>query len=181
MSDSEKKSKLFFDTLLSRIINGMIVIGTMVIVVATFLQVLFRYFFNYSLAWTDETSRYTFVWITFIGAAVALKENKHVAVTYFESKLLSVKFRFFLHLIRQVVIAIFLGLTIKYGIDLVIKVYPDISPSMEITMALPYLGVPVGSCIILYYVLRDLLLTLGTIVKGDFNITVLDKFEGGDL
>ena len=46
-------------------------------------QVLWRYAFNNSLVWTEEASRYLFVWMTFIGAALGLKEGTHIRITAF--------------------------------------------------------------------------------------------------
>jgi C4-dicarboxylate transporter DctQ subunit len=183
MSDAgEKKRERSSIALLPRkVLNGAIITGTAIVVISTFLQVVFRYFFNYSLAWTDETARYAFVWITFLGAAVALKEHKHVAVNYFESKFLSIKYRYILHIVRLIVIIWFLVLMIKYGVSLAVKVYPDLSPAMEITMTIPYLGVPAGGCAILYYVLRNLWTTIKMLIKGDIRASFLDEFEGGDL
>jgi TRAP-type transport system small permease protein len=45
-----------------------------------FLNVVLRYGFNSGLNVSDEMSRYFFVWLTFIGAVVAFRENAHVGV-----------------------------------------------------------------------------------------------------
>lgn len=41
-------------------------------------NVILRYFFNSGLPWAEELSRFLFVWITFLGAIEAMKENKHL-------------------------------------------------------------------------------------------------------
>lgn len=41
-------------------------------------NVVLRYCFNSGLVWAEELSRFLFVWITFIGAIRAMKENKHL-------------------------------------------------------------------------------------------------------
>ena len=45
-----------------------------------FLQFFTRYILNDSLAWTEEIARYALIWITFIGAAVVVRKNSHIAV-----------------------------------------------------------------------------------------------------
>jgi TRAP-type C4-dicarboxylate transport system permease small subunit len=46
--------------------------------VFVFGNVVLRYLFNSGLPWAEEFSRFLFVWITFLGAVGAMKENKHL-------------------------------------------------------------------------------------------------------
>ncbi|SMB98993.1 TRAP-type C4-dicarboxylate transport system, small permease component [Thermanaeromonas toyohensis ToBE] len=55
-----------------------ILLGLMVIVVFT--NVLSRYFLNFSLAFTEELSRFIFLWIVFIGSLLALIRNEHLGI-----------------------------------------------------------------------------------------------------
>ena len=50
-------------------------LGVMVIIVFT--QVIFRFFIQQPLSWSEEVARYVFVWIIWIGAAVVVRENGH--------------------------------------------------------------------------------------------------------
>jgi TRAP-type C4-dicarboxylate transport system permease small subunit len=45
------------------------------------LQFLIRLTTGGSLAWTEELSRYTFIWTVYIAVALAAKHNAHVRVT----------------------------------------------------------------------------------------------------
>jgi len=47
---------------------------------ATFGNVIARYFFNNPLAWAEEFSRYAFIWIVFLGAAVCTKHGRHIVI-----------------------------------------------------------------------------------------------------
>ncbi|SHL06539.1 TRAP transporter small permease [Phytopseudomonas punonensis] len=66
--------------LMSRLFESIVVfcMGTMVILV--FFNVVLRYGFNSGIALSDEGARYLFVWLTFIGAVVALRDNAHLGV-----------------------------------------------------------------------------------------------------
>jgi hypothetical protein len=46
---------------------------TMTVVVAV--QVFFRYVLNQSLFWSEELARYLLVWLSFLGASVAYRDN----------------------------------------------------------------------------------------------------------
>ena len=50
----------------------------------TFSQVILRYVFNNPFAWIEEISRYVFVWIVFLGAALAFRSGSHIKVGLFE-------------------------------------------------------------------------------------------------
>ena len=43
-------------------------------------QVIFRYCFNWPLAWAEEMVRYTYIAVSFIGATVAVRENSHISI-----------------------------------------------------------------------------------------------------
>lgn len=44
------------------------------------LNVILRYVFNSGLTWSEEVSRYFFVWLVFLGAVSALKDKMHLGV-----------------------------------------------------------------------------------------------------
>lgn len=50
-------------------------------------NVLLRYFFNSGFTWAEELSRFLFVWIVFMGAIGALKDNNHLGFTSLVQKL----------------------------------------------------------------------------------------------
>lgn len=59
-----------------------LVAGTFLVLMtlATFTNVIFRYFFNSPFEWAEEFSRYAFIWLVFIGAAVTTKHKKHIII-----------------------------------------------------------------------------------------------------
>ena len=56
-------------------------------VIIVFAQVLTRYVFHSPLAWSEEIARYMFIWLVWIGAAYAVKENKHIKIDIIYNKL----------------------------------------------------------------------------------------------
>ena len=57
-----------------------LVIAFIVMTIVTFLQVIMRYVFNSSIFFSEELSRYIFVWITFIGISYGIKRSQHMRV-----------------------------------------------------------------------------------------------------
>lgn len=56
-------------------------------VVLVFGNVVLRYGFNSGIAVSEEVSRWLFIWITFLGAVVALRERAHLGVDMLVSRL----------------------------------------------------------------------------------------------
>lgn len=52
----------------------------LILVLAGFLQVLFRYVFHVTVAWAEELILFCLEWYVFIGASAATVEKKHIAV-----------------------------------------------------------------------------------------------------
>ena len=48
-----------------------------------FVNVLTRYFFKYSMAFTEEITLYLFVWAVMMGTSIAFREGSNMAVTLF--------------------------------------------------------------------------------------------------
>ncbi|MBP1932251.1 TRAP transporter small permease [Ammoniphilus resinae] len=63
-----------------RFLDYFIVTMTIGIVVCVALQVLFRYVFAYSAPWTEEIARFMFIYLTFVGSAVCMKEKTHITI-----------------------------------------------------------------------------------------------------
>ncbi|PVE24937.1 hypothetical protein DC522_08440 [Microvirga sp. KLBC 81] len=58
-----------------------------VIVLSIALQVVMRFVFGHPMVWVEEVSTYAFVWITFMGASVGLKQVRHVKVELLNERL----------------------------------------------------------------------------------------------
>ncbi|WP_108658728.1 TRAP transporter small permease [Acuticoccus kandeliae] len=112
--------------------------------------VVFRFLLSSSLAFPDELIRYLFVWAMFLGAAIALRRNLHAAIGIVVENLPGAAKRVALILATLVSIAFFLVLVSK-GWLLTLRVVPQISPALEVSMAWVYAAVPVGAAFMLIY------------------------------
>mgnify|MGYP003147398950 FL=1 len=79
-----------------------------IIVTLTLAQVVFRYFFDSPLLWSDELSRLLVVWMTFIGAAVVCWQGRHLSVDVFVN-LMPEKVRKIIRISNQILALAFLG------------------------------------------------------------------------
>jgi TRAP-type transport system small permease protein len=70
-----------------RVLDGVSAFFLAVMVVLVFGNVVLRYAFNSGITVSEEVSRWLFVWLTFLGAIVAIKEHGHLGTDMVVSKL----------------------------------------------------------------------------------------------
>lgn len=146
----EKKEDKFFTGLFN--ISG-ILLMTMTLII--FLQVVARYVFHNSLSWSEEIGRYLFVWITFIGAALAIPRKAHVSLDSFVKKL-PPKAQNFFHLFSYLIMLFFGFIIIKAGIPMLNLGKKQVSAALQLPMIYIYLIIPFSGAIMVYYLLKDI-------------------------
>jgi TRAP-type C4-dicarboxylate transport system permease small subunit len=63
-----------------RLLEVLIVASMVAMVIMVFGNVVLRYGFNSGIDVSDEMARYSFIWLTYIGAMVAMREKGHLGV-----------------------------------------------------------------------------------------------------
>ena len=124
------------------------VIGiSVVMVVVTLSQVIFRYVLTAPLPWSEELARYCFVWIVFLGAAIGLERGIHLGVDLFVN-LLPGKLQAGLEVLSNVLIGC-LAMAIIYASFPVIEMnFLQRSPAMGVQMSWIYAAIPVSMVLI---------------------------------
>ena len=124
-------------------------------VTSSFLQVVFRLVLKQPLSWSEELSRYLFVWLTFIGGALMVSESGH-----FKMDLLTVflKGRWIqiINIIVNIALAIFSIVLIVYGAKLVKMVYTQKSPALGISMSIPYFVLPLNGVLSIVHIISNI-------------------------
>ncbi len=126
---------------------------TMIILLGIF----FRYVLGNALPWTEETSRYLMIWMGFLGTGVALREGSHVAMSLFFDMAPPPLRRVLTQVIRCLSLLFLFGVIWAGGI-LVWSISAQITPVLRISMAWPYLAIPVG-CLLIALEMVALMLT----------------------
>jgi TRAP-type C4-dicarboxylate transport system permease small subunit len=70
----------FLDQKISRVEQFLISVLLAVMILLAFCQIVLRNFFSTGIDWGDSFVRYLVVWVGFLGAAIATKEDKHIAI-----------------------------------------------------------------------------------------------------
>jgi len=70
----------WFNSFLAKIETLFLIIILLTMILLAFLQVILRNFFSTSIFWGDTLLRHLVLWIAFIGASLATKENRHINI-----------------------------------------------------------------------------------------------------
>lgn len=120
-----------------------------------FAQVVARYGFHHSLSWSEEVGRYIFVWISFLGLAVAFKAGTHVTLDLLLKYLQGVSRRT-LELLNGALIVILSSAIFYSGLKLFFLGMRQKSPALKLPMHWVYIVVPASGLILLYFAVRAL-------------------------
>ena len=103
----------FLDRILTFFEEWTLFISVMVALIALFLNVVLRYGFNYSLAWSEELVREVIIFTTFIGCSAAIKNRSMIKID--ASVQLIPRLKTFLTYFSNFVTLIFSVMMLYYG------------------------------------------------------------------
>lgn len=120
-----------------RAIRFLMVISLAIMVILVFGNVVLRYGFNTGITVSEELSRWLFVWVTFMGAVVAMKEGTHLGSDSLVSRL-SLNGKKVCFVGAHLLMLLICWLLFKGSYDQVIINWDTTSAVMEISMAYFY-------------------------------------------
>ena len=122
---------------LCKLIKIVMAVFLAIMVVLVFGNVVLRYGFNSGVAVSDELSRWLFVWITFLGTVVAMKEGTHLGTDTLIARL-SVRGQKICFVIANVLMLFCCFLLAKGAYQIVAMNINTKSPVMELSEGLFY-------------------------------------------
>jgi len=133
------------------------------IAAVTFAQVVARYVFEYPLQWSEEVGRFFLVWLTFIGAGVLVQlPEGHPSVDTLRGMV--PRFRPVLEAVSRALVVVGCAAIAWGGWRIARLQWAQTSPSLEISMGLVYLCLPLGGLLGVFWALR--VLAGGTGIDG---------------
>ncbi len=111
--------------------------------VVVLLQVLMRYLFAYPNPWSEEVSRFCFIWLSLLGASLAVEHRAHFRFDQV-TKGLAPRLRRAVETGARVVVLIFALLLVGTGIVLMDLTAGERSAALNLPIALVYAAAPVS-------------------------------------
>ena len=134
-----------------------ILAATMLVAICfiVFAGVFFRYFLHIGLGWTEELARYLQVWMTFVGATVAVKRWGHFQLTIVD-RIIPANAQRYTRIFAVLVVMALAAVMIQHGIAITRISWYQATPYMDWNVGYLYLVVPVCGVLMVGFAVRHL-------------------------
>lgn len=138
-----------------------LVVMLAIMVILVFLQVVMRYVFESSLSWSEEVSRFFFLWIIWLGSAYATKKNSHISIDFITSRLpkKALKIVIILKYVIWMAFAIFLAY-VSWKLTFLIFERGQLSAALRIPMGFGYASIPFGITLMIIRLIQNFFINL---------------------
>jgi len=144
-------------------------VGGLILVVATLitiLQVLFRYVLKIPFIWSEEFTRFLFIWIVWFGAALGIPRGKHMVIEFIRDRFpepwpLRTK------VATDVLALFFLGVVVVKGVSLVKMTAQEFYVTFPVSVKYAYLASVVGGILMFYFLTQELRSTFRRLTKKE--------------
>ena len=123
-------------------IIGIVGVLAVILIAAVF----YRYALNNAIAWSEEGSKYLMVWLTFLGAPIALRHAAHINIDLLV-KLFPPRGRQAFYLAINLVIILTMGILLWKGWEFAQLGARQVASSFNFSMVWMYVAVPIGSAL----------------------------------
>ena len=153
---------------LDRLLEGLVMIVVAVLVVDVLWQVFTRFVIKKPSTWTEELAIFMLIWVSLLGAAVALGRGAHLGIDYFVGKLPE-RARMGTEVFVFFCVSLFsLLVMLVGGIDLVRSTLEmgQESSALRVKVGYVYLAIPISGFFLTLYAVIGLVERLGVLGKG---------------
>jgi TRAP-type C4-dicarboxylate transport system permease small subunit len=126
-----------------------------VLVADVFLGVFSRYVMHATFQWYDEVARLCFVWMIFLGAAVAVRRGAHFRLHLLIDRL-PPAMRRRVELIVTLIVIAFAAVLVAGGISMFPIARRQVTDALEVSMLWFYAALPVGGALMILFALPRL-------------------------
>jgi TRAP-type transport system small permease protein len=124
--------------------QGVVMLMMMAMAGLVFTNVVTRYAFGFSLNWAEESSRYLMIWVTYLGAGLAMREGRHVAIEYLQG-LLPERLAPYARGVVALLILAFMGTLGVLGVQIAQFAWRQRTPVLGLPQGFVYLAIPIGA------------------------------------
>ena len=126
-----------------------------------FTNVSMRYLTNFSIVWAEEVARYLMIWMTFLGAGLALRQGAHAAIDNLQSAV-GPRLGRLMRAVVVLLLLVFCGLMAWTGYEYMTRMGRQVTPATRISFTYIYAAMPAGFLLFIVHLLLVLRTYLGS-------------------
>jgi len=138
---------------LDRLLEALVIVVMAVLVLDVSWQVFTRFILKDPSTWTDELATFLLIWVSLLGAAVALRRGAHLGMDYFVERL-APRYRWHAAVVAYFCTGAFSLLVMTVGgmVLVVRKLHlQEISPALGLNLGYVYLALPISGLFLTLY------------------------------
>ena len=124
------------------------IICMVVLTIIVFMDVILRYIFKQGFSWTQEVATLMLVWFSLIGMAIGVLERIHISIEMFTAKLPEKAIQV-LECIDHILIAVFGGAMVYYGLLIMNMTKLSTLPATKMPSSVLYVILPLSGLLVL--------------------------------
>lgn len=134
---------------------SILILAIMVVLVTW--QVVARYIFQSPIPWSEQLSKYLFVWLVLINGAYMFGQSGHMNISFFKEKM-PVAVQKVLNVLIDLVILVFALTVLFWGGMMALKIgIPQKDAALTISMGYVYAALPISGGITVLYGIMNLI------------------------
>lgn len=159
-----KKLVYGYDKLEEYLLCGSLVFTTL----AIFAQIIMRSVFNNSLTWSEELTRYIFIWQIWMGVSIAQRDKQHIKVELLFSFVKNEKAKSVIDIVATAIWIAFSAFLLVNGTQLVLQMISrgNVSSAMRLPMYLVYIVLPLSAFVLCLRLLGQMVEDVKTLISG---------------
>ncbi len=127
-----------------------------ILILVVFSGVISRYFLNASLAWSEELSRFLFVWIMLLAAVLVNEKSGHMRFDYLVQHVPR-KVASFIRIVALLIVALISLVLIRGGVTITLESTDWLSPALQVPYAAVNCILVISFTLILFQTIRRLI------------------------
>jgi len=137
------------------------------IVAVIFIEVVRRFAFNYSSIWGEETARYAFIYLVWIGAAAAVRDRAHIRIDVLLT-FLRPRMRAAIFLLGDVLMGVFAIIVFHFSLKFFMTAieFGSVIEGLRVMRAWVLFAVPFGFALVLLRILQSIVLDITALRTG---------------
>jgi TRAP-type C4-dicarboxylate transport system permease small subunit len=149
----------------NKIIEVASVVVLVFVTIVVFVSVASRYVFKTPLEWSEEIARYSFIWVVFLGIAMAEKSGDHFRIAYFIEKF-PIRIRIVVEIALNLLIFWALYMLLLEGINYYNQGKSGLSTVVLMPLNYIYVALPLSVVLTILNRIETFILTLVDLVRA---------------